>query len=55
MGGAVAAERRERHFGVALDEQAYGWSDLSSFPDPPGMTRRTRRTRWDRTGKWARP
>ena len=52
MGGAVAAERRERHFGVALDEQAYGWSDLSSFPDSSGTTRLTR---WDRTGKWARP
>jgi hypothetical protein len=28
MGGVVAAERRERHFGVALNETAYGWSDL---------------------------
>lgn len=28
MGGVVAAERRERHFDVALNETAYGWSDL---------------------------
>ncbi|MBT3627220.1 MAG: GNAT family N-acetyltransferase [Rhodospirillaceae bacterium] len=29
MGGAVAAERRESHFGVALDEVAYAWPDLA--------------------------
>lgn len=31
MGGALAAERRERHFGAMLDEQAYGWPDLETL------------------------
>ncbi len=28
MGGTLAAQRNERHFGVALDELVYGWADL---------------------------
>ena len=28
MGGTLTAERNERHFGVSLDELAYGWADL---------------------------
>lgn len=30
MGGTLAAQRNERHFGVALDELAYGWVDLEN-------------------------
>ena len=31
MGGAPAARRRERHFGAALEELAYGWADLKAL------------------------
>ena len=31
MGGVLAAERRERHFGAELDELAYGWADLKGL------------------------
>ena len=33
MGGTLAAQRNERHFGVALDELAYGWADLKDLAD----------------------
>lgn len=38
MGGALTAERRARHFGVALDELAYGWADLKMPRGAPGTT-----------------
>ncbi len=33
MGGAVAAERRESHLGVTLDEIVYAWRDLAQLHD----------------------
>ena len=47
MGGAVAAERRESHFGVALDEIAYGWRDLEMFGSYSGAVYQGRANRRD--------
>ncbi len=38
MGGTVAAERRESHFGVTLDEIAYAWRDLAKLTSQFDMT-----------------
>ena len=47
MGGAVAAERRESHFGVALDEIAYSWRDLEMFGSFLGAAYQGRANRRD--------
>ncbi len=42
MGGKVAAERRESHFGVELDEIAYAWRDLAKVCRQFDMTHQGR-------------
>lgn len=36
MGGRKVAEQREKLWGVLLDQEAYGWSDLPDFLTRPG-------------------
>jgi len=45
MGGTLAAERNDRHFGVALDELAYGWADLRNLAGAQKTAQHGRATR----------
>ena len=45
MGGTLAAQRNERHFGVALDELAYGWADLKNLAGAPETAQHERANR----------